>query len=60
MERSCAFRPSACRKPRAYVVQDRFIRDLLAAVAPENRKYLVGAQSQTLEASSQAKSGPSL
>jgi EpsI family protein len=44
----------------AYVVQDRFIRDLLAAVAPENRKYLIGAQSQTLEASSQAKSGPSL
>jgi EpsI family protein len=44
----------------AYVVQDRFIRDLLAAVAPENLKYLIGAQSQTLEATSQAKSGPSL
>ena len=44
----------------AYVVQDRFIRDLLAAVAPENVKYLIGAQSQTLEASSQANSGPSL
>ena len=29
----------------AYAVHDRFIRDLLAAVAPENRKYLVGAHS---------------
>src|SRR5262245_48219136 len=39
----------------AYAVQDRFIRDLLAAVAPENVKYLIGTQPQIVAASSQAK-----
>jgi len=34
------------KEAEAYAVQDRFIRDLLAAVRPANLSYFVGAQSQ--------------
>jgi EpsI family protein len=35
----------------AYAVQDRFIRDLLAALGPENLKYFVGARPSPLDRS---------
>jgi len=39
----------------AFAVQGRFIRDLVAAVAPEYQKLLVGAPTQVHQASSQSK-----
>ena len=41
---------------QGFAVQDRFIRDLLAAVGPPNLKYLIGSPERTVEASSQAQS----
>ena len=40
---------------QAYAVQERFVQDLLAAVAPENQKILIGTTAQVLQASSQSK-----
>jgi EpsI family protein len=40
---------------QAYAVQERFVQDLMAAVAPENQKLLVGTTPEVLQASSQSK-----